>query len=863
MIITDGEPTRDDFDTSTANTDQGFSIFKDDLIGDYNPDGEDEEPGSFPGCTGCEAARYLDDIAMFMQEVDFRPDLDGDQFIDVYTVGFTTSTFANDVLEKTAEVGNGQFYFSNNAEELAAAIVGAISDIIQKSQAFTAATVPAARTASGGKFYTSLFVPSDRTAYWEGHLKSWEISGSGEILDRYGACALDDPTPGQCLSGNFISSAEPFWDAGVRLDSTAPSSRDLYTSKLTAVPGVSDREEFLHTSGGGVLTATDLDVTFPPTSTYSGSIATDAEELAAEVVANVRGCEFGTGANSVACTERTWKLGDIFHSNPVVVPGPRSFLPGASYSAFRSLYEHRDRVILAGANDGFLHLFDAGTWNPSLVPPDYTSGTGDEMAGFMPYPGRINAKELAIDTGTRDYYFVDGSPSVSDVWIHTSPTVDNKLPDGSEWRTIVVGGLRQGGRAYYALDITNPASGTYPAYMWEFPREDAASTITDYMGESWSQPIITRVRVSVDGDDNGGAGFERWVVIFLGGYDPAGDPNAHSSYDVESLAGRAIFMLDLKTGEILGMKKFDSTGTTALTDPSTHPYDPLSPDHEQSMHYAMAATPAVYDLDFDGFADVIYAADLGGNIWKWVIEDVGIDPVNGATTDTSQPDWPFRKFFRAPVYDSGTNKYYKSFFYAPSATFKSGKLWLAFGSGERANLQFEGFAAPADENNRFYAVQDLDPLEETPLPVLDDESDLTDVTGDGSCTDVSGSTGFFMKGEDGEKFVTQSELFFYYVFVGSFIPETPADPCDAGGNSYLYAFKIHCGEGLFTDASGDPVPKVDLGEGLPTDPRITISPEEGGNRVIINKQEGDIWNEEAPPGFGAGIWQFYWRQLSQ
>ena len=69
-----------------------------------------------------------------------------------------------------------------------------MSDIIQKSQAFTAATVPAARTASGGKFYTSLFVPSDRTAYWEGHLKSWEITAAGEIRDKNGNCALDDPS---------------------------------------------------------------------------------------------------------------------------------------------------------------------------------------------------------------------------------------------------------------------------------------------------------------------------------------------------------------------------------------------------------------------------------------------------------------------------------------------------------------------------------------------------------------------------------------------------------------------------------------------------------------------------------------------
>ncbi len=58
---------------------------------------------------------------------------------------------------------------------------------------------------------------------------------------------------------------------------TAPSYRALYTSRLTGAAGVANREDFLHTSDGGVLTATELDVTFPPASGYPGSIATDAE----------------------------------------------------------------------------------------------------------------------------------------------------------------------------------------------------------------------------------------------------------------------------------------------------------------------------------------------------------------------------------------------------------------------------------------------------------------------------------------------------------------------------------------------------------------------------------------------------------
>ena len=82
----------------------------------------------------CEISLYLDDIAKFMQETDFRPDLDphngNEQVIDVYTVGFTTSPFANAVLQKTATQGNGQFYFSTDPEQLATDIVSAVTDIM-------------------------------------------------------------------------------------------------------------------------------------------------------------------------------------------------------------------------------------------------------------------------------------------------------------------------------------------------------------------------------------------------------------------------------------------------------------------------------------------------------------------------------------------------------------------------------------------------------------------------------------------------------------------------------------------------------------------------------------------------------------
>ena len=882
IVITDGEPTMDTFraNSNTADgTNVGFSDFMQ-LIGDYNPDGEQEVGG--PACAGGNTcALYLDDIAMFMQDNDFRPDLDGTQAIDVYTVGFATTPEANDLLSRTAAVGNGLFFSSNNAEELADALVSAVTDIVQKSQSFTAATVPATRTADGGNIYTSLFVPSD-TPYWEGQLKLFEIDPNADILDANGNCALLNPSPpGECKSGSIAPSAVPFWDAADEIP--ASPSRTLSTS----LPGAG-KVPFDSTltsaalgdpnDGSDDLTAADIPL-------YPGSGATTAEELADEIIANVRGCEFGTGVSN-SCVDRASRLGDIFHSNPLVVGRPRSFINETSYRAFRDTFATRDNMIFAGSNAGFVQGFHAGDWQATPTPPaspGYDRGTGEEVFGFMPWPVRQNARFLPIDGGSRDYYGVDGSPAAADVWIHTTSTQTAKAADGSEWRTVLAGGLRQGGRAYYALDISDPSSASYPGYLWEFPAEDAPAADRAYLGETWGQPIMTKVRVSI-----GGLPYERWVAIVSGGYDRRSDPNDALNYDANATAGRAIYIIDLKTGQVLGEKKFD----------------PSASDGQQNMLYAMPSTPSVFDTDLDGFADVIYIGDLGGNVWKWVIKydpafnNYLVDPINSSGV-VSQPDTKFRKFFEAKATPAsslgvtvGGTTYYKSIFFSPSGAFSKNRFWLAFGTGERTNLQRTHDASTTAENNRFYSVKDEDIFDRrvTIIPTLTEEQ-LLDTSDSATCPNLASVSGFFFRVDDDEKFVTDTTIFSFWVIAASFTPSGVSNPCESSGNARLYVFKVHCGQGFFFNTAtatsadlasggpggsggsanpglanfGDPASRyLDLGAGLPTDPRVTVGPGSGGGadpRVFITQQDGVINNLEAPDDDTSAPGQLYWREV--
>ncbi|MEZ4291686.1 MAG: hypothetical protein R3E53_14570 [Myxococcota bacterium] len=55
-------------------------------------------------------------------------------------------------------------------------------------------------------------------------------------------------------------------------------------------------------------------------------------------------------------------------------------------------------------------------------------------------------------------------------------------------------------------------------------------------------------------------------------------------------------------------------------------YDALATDAQADMDYAVSSTPAVLDLNYDGFADIVYVGDLGGQVFKWVIRDIGEGP---------------------------------------------------------------------------------------------------------------------------------------------------------------------------------------------------------------------------------------------
>ncbi|MDJ0848327.1 MAG: hypothetical protein QNK04_08125 [Myxococcota bacterium] len=911
VLITDGAPTRDDFDN------MNLSRFRDDLIGDYNDipwDSADETPpnaffspemdATSCGCsTCCEVGLYLDDIAKFMQEKDFQLDaaFPGKQVIDTYTVGFTTSAKANFLLKETARVGNGEFFFSNNPEELASALTATLASIVDKAFSFTAATVPASRATDGNNFFATYFRPSGTEPFWEGHLKAFEFNAAGEIRDEpdppatQGECAVEDPlAPARCLVGRLKVELDGYWDAANGIP--APGSRDLYvslntSSRPTPVPPTTPAD--FDTS----LTTTELDfsglgLSIADLSEFSvaGDISDidDDDELKDAIVEYLMGCEF----DDDSCTDRGDgnKLWDLFHSNPVVIGPPNAGLREVSYRDFVDRYKHRKRVIVGGSNGGFVHGFNAGEYDNTMA-DSYDRGDGTEEWGFMTWWARKKIADLPRTVSPKQLN-MDGSPVASDVWLYPAANLnpDDVVSNAwNRWRTVLLGGMREGGRVYYALDVTNPpdhdspggeqASGpsAYPGYLWEFPCESTAAqcigtgvvpagrSYLEYMGETWSEPVVTRVKVRLTDTcvPEPCPTYDRWVAIFGAGYDTKGDPN-HPDYDgtftaATSRAGRAIFMVDITTGEVLAWRRFDH----AITDP------------DLAMQYAFAASPAVFDLNRDGYADVAYFGDLGGNLWKWVISDDIVDPINGTETDErhlidlpGDPDgWKFFKFFSAedcgPIEgctgaSPAPTPHFRSFFFPPAGALVGAKLYLVFGSGERNHLDF--VSTIDAEKNRLYVVQDFDPLErETALPLsafLSRYSDSNLVPASsmpGSCIPPTGKVGFFIQGDHGEKFITNAEIFFGLVLTGSFVPTIGGSTCDNAGQGYLYGFDLFCGTGALPDpgGGGGKVPRVSVGAGLPSRPRVSVGPvgDGGGgggdckDMVVVITSEGEAFSD--------------------
>jgi len=404
--------------------------------------------------------RYTQDHASWL------PDVPNIQNVIVHTVGFgvTVNTTAAetqaayDTLSQSARNGGGQFYISDNETQLLRALQDAIRRIVQATFTFATPVVPTTSTTGSTKAYLAAFRSDPSSPFWQGYLKAYQRDSNGLVpVDANGVP----------LSSALV------WEAGQVLSTTPAANRNIYT----VVSGA--RQAF--TKSNSAITQTLL----------AASSSTERDNI----IDFTRGIDaYDANGNGNTTEERAWKLGDIFHSTPVLVTPPVLALNDSSYQAFKTAQANRTKVLIAGANDGMVHAF--------------RESDGVELWAFIPPDVLDNLKSLA-DIGADHQFFMDSSPIATDIKV------------GGTWKTIVVFGMRRGGPFYYALDITDT---TNPQWMWKFTDSKIA--------ETWSEPSIGKVKIGTT---------DTFVAFFGGGYDTATN-NAH---------GKAFFAVDLSNGSKL------------------------------------------------------------------------------------------------------------------------------------------------------------------------------------------------------------------------------------------------------------------------------------------------------------------------
>jgi len=257
-------------------------------------------------------------------------------------------------------------------------------------------------------------------------------------------------------------------------------------------------------------------------------------------------------------------LGDLINSDPEFVGVPRLFFNFADYQGFFTSQQTRQSMIYVGGNDGMLHAFNT---------------SGKEEWAYIPSEVFPRINDLT-DPGYTHEFFVDGSPVHGDVQESSGST---------NWKTILVSGLRSGGQGLFTLDITNPTTLDTTDVLFEFTDEDDAD-----LGYTFAKPQIIRTNAgAVDGDPSTG----KWAIVLGNGYNSTLNDGSQGSGEAVLYI---IFVDDAEDGSIdPGDVVKISAGNGTLADPN-------------GMGSAGSA-----DIDGDSRVDFIYAGDLKGNLWKF------------------------------------------------------------------------------------------------------------------------------------------------------------------------------------------------------------------------------------------------------
>ena len=758
---------------------------------------------------------------------------------------------------------------AKDTETLKGSLNAIFSSLSTAQTSFAGASVPSGQVeAEDVLLLPSFLAISDRTE-WKGSLAMFKRplplvaadDDSGLIPDRSKVC-VDDPTasepPTACMA----------WDAADAMLGQAATIDDIIGGNYKIGPDATQRRVFWARGQAGLATPRQLNYLEPtqaadPTDSVLAqyelwdllgvehepadlSDDEDANLEAEGILASILAQRVGKDAEDGS---HTYILGDIFHSKPINVGAPSRYeymaanlygdgecwdgndfdYDNKGYRCFWLRNKWRRQVAYVGSNDGQLHAFDAGrvrkTDSGGDFNPRFTVGTGKELFAFVPTEMMGQYKTRIADSPSHQWG-VDGEIAYDDFFI--APTWDGSSTidaDDREWRSLLIGGLRRGGRGYYALDVTTPdpiaeeagqgevmppteavqgyvpgcldnsPTGCgplpYPALRWEYLDLDPTGAPVDSdanggddLGPSWSLPVTGRIRV----DDGSSDPVDRFVAIFGGGLDPADDA-----------VGNFIYMVDVETGKTL---------------------------YKRATKAAVPSQPAAVDSDRNGYLDLVYVGDVDGHLYKINMAETPTLVPDAVTSDlvVSEDDWKPLEIFDTEG---------RAIFFSPTVIWSARRrsYAIALGTGDREDL----WSVTEGEPDAMFVFMDrgfsednlTQPYTQDSLMTFkrdDPETPLNDVLLQSPpLTDLPG---YSIEFAAGERLISNAFAISGLMVFSTFEPTSAAigGVCSSNGISNLYTLQTSTGNPLVSGRD-----RYRTVEGFVSDPFASPSVESSGD----------------------------------
>jgi type IV pilus assembly protein PilY1 len=539
----------------------------------------------------------------------FRPDYETATTGDFYNIKQGTTKWpvpvadqptALDDLWHAAVSGRGVFFSAKNPDQVAQSLTETLEQLQARVGAGAAAATSNLQPVAGDNF---AFTAQYQTVDWIGDLKARTID----------------------LSSGTVSAIQ-LWSASELLDTRVHTSRQIFTYDSGDTTGNRMKHFCMPADLGATWCNDGAGLTAAQQAYFDPAVIALSQEpqwttgaTTQQLVNFLRGdvTNYDTGVVPRGASDlfrsRTSLLGDIVNAQPAYVRKSPFSYSDTGYFAFKACTEGtgtgcpttlfpdptnpRLGTVFAAANDGMLHAFETdvnnnpyyqtgGIGTSATNDDTFTgnnAGNGAERWGYIPSIVMPRLYNLANEPYAHLYY-VDGSPTIGDICLSTPCAGLN------DWRTILVAGLNDGGRGYYALDITNPSTAGVKA-LWEFGYTSTCVTTGAkgvpvggpfygdcHVGLSYGNPIIAKL--------NG-----KWVVMVTSGY------NNGSAFG-NGNGGGYLYVLDAATGQILNRL---ATGVGTAASPSG-----------LARINGWATNSQV-----DNTVLAVYGGDLEGNMWRF------------------------------------------------------------------------------------------------------------------------------------------------------------------------------------------------------------------------------------------------------